>query len=88
MFFMGVFAKCFVYGRLQNAPTQHTLKVIDYQVYKLFQSFGTLTKFMMQKRFLDFSDSLFFKLSRISRIFTKLEVHKSLYFFIISRIFT
>ena len=38
-------------GRLQNAPTQHTLKVIDYQNYRLCQSFGTLTKFMMQKRF-------------------------------------
>ena len=63
---MGVFAKCFVYGRLQivycvgvcstypaiaGFPTQHTLKAIDYQVYKLYQSAKTLTKFMMQKRF-------------------------------------
>jgi hypothetical protein len=26
-------------GRLQNAPTQRTLKMIDYQVYRIFQSF-------------------------------------------------
>ncbi|GEM_PF-3264579 len=26
-------------GRLQNAPTQRTLKVIDYHVYRLWQSF-------------------------------------------------
>ena len=38
--------------------------MIGYQYYRLCQSFGTLTKFMtkfmMQKRFLDFSDSLFY----------------------------
>ena len=33
--------------------------MIDNQHYIICQSFGTLTKFMMQKRFLDFSDSLF-----------------------------
>ena len=32
--------------------------MIDYQIYRLCQSFGTLTKFMMQKQFLDFSDRL------------------------------
>ncbi len=26
-------------GRLQNAPTQRTLKMIDYHVYRLWQSF-------------------------------------------------
>ena len=28
---MGVCNRLLFYGRLQNAPTQHTLKVIDYQ---------------------------------------------------------
>jgi hypothetical protein len=51
-----------LWGRLQNALTTW-LKVVDYQVYMLCQSFGTLTKFMMQKRFLDFSDSLVLKIS-------------------------
>ncbi len=37
-------------GRLQNTPTQRTLKMIDYQVYRIFQSFlpvrlAPLTKF-------------------------------------------
>ena len=32
--------------------------MIDDQDYRLCQSFGTLTKFMMQKQFLDFSESL------------------------------
>ena len=52
---MGV---CSTYPAITGFLTQHTLKVIDYQIYRLCQSFGTLTKFMMQKRFLDFSDSL------------------------------
>ena len=33
-------------------------KVIDFHIHRLCQSFRTLTKFMMQKQFLDFSDSL------------------------------
>ena len=49
MFCIWVFANSLLCGRLQNAPTQHTLKVIDYQIYILCQSFGTLTKFMMHK---------------------------------------
>jgi len=43
--------KFYLCGRLLNARTQHILKAIDYQDYKLCQSFGTLTKFMMQKHF-------------------------------------
>ena len=31
-------------GRLQNARTQYSLKVIDYQIYRLCQSPRTLTK--------------------------------------------
>jgi len=50
VFVMRVSKKFYLCGRLQNAPTQHTLKVIDYQIYRLCQSFGTLTKSMMQKR--------------------------------------
>jgi len=49
---------CSTYPAITGFLTQHTLKVIDYQIYRLCQSFGTLTKFMMQKQFLDFSDSL------------------------------
>ena len=49
-------------GAFAKRPYKHnSKKVIDYQFYRLCQSFGTLTKFMkfmMQKRFLDFSDSL------------------------------
>ena len=46
---MRVSKKFYLCGRLQNAPTQHTLKVIDYQIYRLCQSFGTLTKFMIYR---------------------------------------
>ena len=47
-------------GAFAKRPYKHnSKKVIDYQFYRLCQSFGTLTKFMMQKRFLDFSDSAY-----------------------------
>ena len=36
--------KFYLRGRLQNARTQHTIKVIDYHIYRLCQSPRTLTK--------------------------------------------
>ena len=35
---MGVCNRLLFYGRLQNAPTQHTLKVIDYQSNQLLKA--------------------------------------------------
>ena len=35
---------CSTYPAIAGFPTQHTLKVIDYQIYILYQSFGTLAK--------------------------------------------
>ena len=38
-------------GRLQNAPTQHTTKMIDYQSIQLCQSLKLWQSVVMQKRF-------------------------------------
>ena len=31
--------KFYLYGRLQNARTQHTIKAFDYQIYRLYNVF-------------------------------------------------
>ena len=49
--------KFYLRGRLQNARTEHTLKVIDYQIYRLYKVFDfdksydgqeTLPKFILK----------------------------------------
>ena len=46
-------------GRLQNAPTQHTTKMIDYQSIQLCQSLKLWQSVATQKWFWDFLDSAY-----------------------------